>query len=422
MKHKTFQPLHVTDKNQSVWDLTSIQLAGWTSLPILVTSLFILETNSILGAMLTIVVGNAILWFIRLGIIMMSYEHRKSTLDISRDYLGTWGGYFIAVLLLFSTLIWYVAQTTAASKTLTCLAIIKENPQIDQFTQISVLLGIASAFLCMNGISILKKLCTYSFPFLILAFLIVLFSLPDLSLKDNGNALSLSGLSLVLATNLGITADMPTFFRHSRSWETSIKALTLIQLISLALGLLSLYFGAIINQHFEVHAGLLSAESSLFSSSLIFFVFLSVLCANVANVYSASVGWELVAPKALIGRKEYLILGLGLTTIFILIFDLFPLEAVLHTSDSSLVNLCLVLLLGYVISRYQKRPIRLFEQVIYFAAWFLSTSLDVLQLINPQKTPPDSLLFNVVVIIAVIFLGFTGRRVVQFLGRGFARR
>jgi purine-cytosine permease-like protein len=419
MKHKSFQPLHITDTNQSVWDLTSIQLAGWTSLPILVTSLLILETNSILGAMLTIVVGNAILWFIRLGIIMMSHEHRKSTLDIARDYLGTWGGYFIAVLLLFSTLIWYVAQTTAASKTLTGLSIITENPQIDQFTQISVLLGIASAFLCMNGISILKKLCTFSFPFLILTFVLVLLSLPDLSLKDNGHPLSLSGLSLVLATNLGITADMPTFFRHSKSWDTSIKALTLIQLISLVLGLLSLYFGAIINQHFEVHKALLNAESSFFSFSLIFFVFLSVLCANVANVYSASVGWELIAPKALIGRKEYLILGLGLTTIFILIFDLFPLEAVLHTSDSSLVNLCLVLLLGYIINRSQKHPIGIFEQSTYFVAWFLSTCLDVVQLIIPQNTPSDSLFFNFLLIVAVILLAFTGKRFVQFLGRRF---
>lgn len=418
MKHKSFQPLHVTDTNQSIWDLTSIQLAGWTSLPILVTSLFILEKNSVLGAMLTIVVGNAILWFIRLVIIMMSHEHRKSTLDIARDYLGSWGGYFIAVLLLVSTLIWYVAQTTAASKTLSCLAVIKENPEVDQFTQISVLLGILSAFLCMNGISILKKLCAYSFPFLILAFVFILFSLPDLSLKDNGNPLSLSGLSLVLATNLGITSDLPTFFRHSKSWETSVKALTLIQVISLVLGLLSLYFGAIINQHFEVHKSLLEAESSFFSGSMIFFVFLSVLCANVANVYSASVGWELVAPKALIGRKEYLILGLGLTTIFILIFDLFPLEAVLHTTDSSLVNLCLVLLLGYIIRIFQKKIVGLFEKITYFSAWFLASCLDVFQLVSPQKAPPDSLLSNFLVIVFVILVFFSGKKLMQFLKKG----
>ncbi len=413
------QPLHLTETNQSIWDLTSIQLAGWTSLPILVTSLLILETNSIMGAIVTTVVGNAILWFIRLGIIAMSHEHRKSTLDIARDYLGSLGGYFIAVLLLISTLIWFIAQTTAASKTLTYLLPIKENPEIDQFTQVSVLLGILSAFLCMNGISILRKLCAYSFPFLIIAFFAVLFSLPELSLKENGNPPSLSGLSLILASNLGITSDMPTFFRHSKSWNTSVKALTLIQLISLTLGLCSLYFSAIINQHFEIQQPL-NSETGLFSVSLIFFVFVSVLCANVANVYSASVGWELVAPKALIGRKEYLILGLSLTTIFILVFDLFPLESVLNTSDSSLVNLCIILLIGHIVSLYKKKKPALFEKVTYFTAWLLSTAIDVTQLISPNLIPFSSLMINFLLIVTIVFFFFIGKGFFDYLFKRFA--
>jgi purine-cytosine permease-like protein len=411
---KSFHVQHLTETHQSVWDLTSIQLAGWTSLPILVTSLLILETNSVLGTMLTIVVGNAILWFIRLGIIAMSHEKRKSTLDLARDYMGSFGGYFIAVLLLISTLVWFIAQTTAASKTLTFLISIDEGSQIDQFTQVSVFLGIVSAFLCMNGVSVLRKLCTYSFPFLILGFFAILYLLPDLSLKENGNPLSLSGLSLVLASNLGITSDMPTFFRHSKSWDTSIKALTLIQIISLALGLCSLYFSAIINQHFEIHKQLLMVNQSLISGILIFFIFVSVLCANVANVYSASVGWELIAPKALIGRKEYLILGLSLTTIFILVFDLFPLESVLNASDSSLVNLCVILVIGHVITAYQKRPTALFEKTTYFIAWLLATSLDVIHLVSPGLLMISSLSVNVSVIIGVVFVAFLGKQLTSY--------
>jgi len=412
----------LTNLNQSVWDLTSIQLAGWTSLPIIVTSLLILETNSVLGAVLTTIVGNAILWFIRLGIIAMSHEKRKSTLDLAKDYLGSLGGYFIAVLLLVSTLIWFIAQTTAASKTLTTLISIKESAQIDQFTQISVLLGISSAFLCMNGISILRKLCAYAFPFLIIAFFAVLFSLPNLSLKENGNPISLSGLSLILASNLGATSELPTFFRHSKSWDTSIKALTLIQLISLGLGLCGLYFSAIINQHFEIHSALLASGQTFFSYSLIFFIFVSVLCANVANVYSASVGWEIVAPKALIGRKEYLILGLILTTIFILVFDLFPLEALVNTTDSSLVNLCIILLIGHVVSLYKKKPAALFEKTTYFIAWLLATGIEIIQLINPKYIPTTSLGINFVLIITIVFFAFVGKGIVSYCRKSFSSR
>lgn len=412
-RHSSIEAL--TDTNQSVWDLTSIQLAGWTSLPILATSILILEHNSIVGAVLTIFIGNIILWFIRLGIIAMSHQKRKSTLDISKDYLGHFGGYCIAILLLVSTLIWFVVQTTAASQSLTDLIPFQENDQIDQFTQISVFLGIASAFLCMNGISILKKLCTYSFPFLILAFFVIIFSLPDLTLKENGNPLSLAGLSLVLATNLGITADMPTFFRHSKSWNTSVKALTLIQIISLILGLCSIYFTSVISQHFEVNKLLLTEEHSLFSYALLFFIIVSVLCANVANVYSASVGWELVAPTAFIGRKEYLILGLSLTTIFVLIFGLFPLEKVLNTSDSSLVTLCLVLLIGHIITSFKKKSVTLFEQTTYFIAWLLSTLINILELIYPTLFPFSSLTVNFLLILSVIFFSFTGRKIVYSL-------
>src|SRR5579871_1435695 len=94
------------DQNQNVWELSAIQLCGWTSLPIIATSVLILEHNTFYGAVLTIIVGNAILWFIRLGIILMSHRNRQSALDVSRSYLGSIGGYFIGVLLLVSTLAW----------------------------------------------------------------------------------------------------------------------------------------------------------------------------------------------------------------------------------------------------------------------------------------------------------------------------
>jgi len=411
MNHPVEHSPTLTDTHQSLWQITSIQLAGWISLPILATSILVLENNSFMGAVLTIILANAILWFIRLGIIAMSYKNRQSTLDISYDYLGVCGKFCIAILLLVSTQIWFVTQTTAASSALTHLIILEENPSVNQFIQVSVLLGILSSFLCMNGIVILRKLCTYAFPLIIAAFFIIIFKLPEVPIAENNNPMSFAGLALVLATNLGMTSDLPTFFRHSQSLYVSIKALTVIQIISLFLGLFSLYFYSIVNHHFEVNDQLIWAtgDESL-RIALIVFIFLSVLCANVANVYSASVGWEWIAPKALVGRKEYLILGLGLTTVFILISNIFSLEFALSISDGSLVNLCLVLILGFVINRQYQRLPNLFEQGIYFAAWLLATILNILQFSEVIFFEESSLLVSVVCIVAVIFLGFLARR------------
>ncbi len=392
------------DKHQTAWQLAAIQLAGWTSLPILATSILILQENSFLGAVLTIIVGNALLWFIRLGIISMGHDRRQSTLDISRDYLGHVGSYFIAVLLLGSTLAWFITQTSTASEALTHLVSIGESAQIDQFTQISVLLGIISGFLCMEGIVLLRKLCTLLFPFLLFAFFLILFFLPT-NPHPNSNPLSFAGLPLVLATNLGVTSDLPTFFRHSGSWQTSIKALTIIQIASLVLGIFSLYFSSVLLNGFEINQEVvLNHANTLLRPFLVIFIFISVICANVANVYSASVGWELVAPKALIGRKEYLILGLGLTTIFILVSNLFSTELLLNITDSSLVNFCMILILGFVVTKSQKRLPTPLDQAFYFLAWLVSTLFNSLQYTNIIHSPLPPLALSGLIICATALL------------------
>ena len=166
------------DQQQTAWQLAVIQLSGWTSLPILATSIVILRENSFLGAVLTILVGNALLWFLRLGIISMSYAKRQSTLDLARDYLGWIGNYFIAILLLSATLFWFTAQTTTASRSITQLLSINENADIDQFTQISVLMGLISTLFCMGGMVVLRWLSAISFPLLVIFFFVIFFALP----------------------------------------------------------------------------------------------------------------------------------------------------------------------------------------------------------------------------------------------------
>ena len=398
------------DSKQSAWQLAAIQLSGWTSLPILAASVLVLRENSLLGAVFTIIVGNAILWFIRLGILSMSYTKRQSTLDIARDYLGNLGGYFIAILLLATTLFWFIAQTTTGSHSITTLLPIHEDPNIDQFTQVSVVLGVISTLFCMGGIVSLRKLSSWALPILILVFFLILLALPTLTPPTNNLPLSLSGLTLILATNLGITTDLPTFFRHSRSWPTSVKALTIVQLVSLALGLMSLYLGAIVIDGFEInHEAIRSSGSQFLRFSLIGFISLSLICANVANVYSASVGWELVAPRALVGRKEYFILGLGLTTIFVLVSGLFSLELCLEISDNSLVMLCIVLLFGFIISQRKKQLPDFFEKQTYFIAWLLSSLINTFQFLRLLPQAP-TLLIGTSVILLVIGSSFLTRR------------
>lgn len=226
--------------------------------------------------------------------------------------------------------------------------------------------------------------------------------------------ITLTGLGLVLGTNLGITSDLPTFFRHSDSWLTSIKALTIVQLISIGLGLCSLYFVGILEGNFGIkETVVLAAGNEWLRIALIVFVFFTVISANVANVYSASVGWEVVAPKALVGSREYLILGLGLTTVFILVSNIFSLEFLLEVTDSSLVNLCLVLILGYLISRWKGRLPNAYEQMTYFAAWAVSTVFNVLQYSRVMAGQISPLIVGLLLILVIVFSSFSSCRLAK---------
>jgi hypothetical protein len=326
--------------------------------------------------------------------------------------MGNFGSYFIAILLLLSTFAWYVAQTTIGGNNLTKLIQLHENSQINQFVQMSVLLGIISAFLCMEGIVLLRKLSVFCFPFLAITFFIVLFTLPERAPRPEVEALSLSGLSLFLATNLGLSSDLPTFFRHGQSWTASIKALTIIQILNIAFGILGLYFGALVLNGLEINEHIaLSNTNHWLRYSLIVFIFLSVICSNVANVYSASVGWEIVAPSALVGRKEYLILGLGLTILFILISNLFSINFLLITSDCSLVNLCMTLTIAFAIRKRLKKPPTPHLQITYFIAWLLSSILNIFQFYHESFFSPLALSFTtIVLVIGISLLGMKMRR------------
>lgn len=379
MYESSSSEIPLQDTNQSFWQLAVIQLTGVTSLPVLTASVLIIQNNSLLNAIVTLLIGNIILWIIRYGIILMSHKNRKSTIDITREYVGKFGMFFIAILLLIDTLVWFIAQTTLASNSLNFLIQINEGSNINRFIQTSALIGILSTLLCMEGIVVLRWLSVISFPILIVVFTIIIFTIP-LQTFPEFTGLSFSGLGIVIGTSLGVTADLPTFFRHSKSLKTSMIALTVIQLLSLAIGIGGLFLGSVINPWLGINQAIgLIFQNDLLKISFILLIFISVINANVANVYSASVAWELVAPTVLVERKEYLILGLGLTTIFMLVANTFSLAFLLNPADSSLVDLCLVLFFGYIIQLIKKRVPNTFEHLTYFLAWLIATIINCLQ-------------------------------------------
>lgn len=407
MKNKGKRVEHVLpDIRQTPFQVAVIQLTGFMSLPLLASSVVIRQATNFVDAIATLVIANLLLWIFRLGIISIGYSSRKSTLDVASDFVGGIGRYFVAIQLLLSTLAWYIAQTTLASNAIFDLLPFDLGSNVNHRIQISVLLGVLSTLLCQEGIIVLRWLAVVCFPIILFVFFGVMATTAIEWPVIDSYKVTLGWLPLALGTSLGITADLPTFFRHADSWKTCLSALTIIQIVSLLIAIAGLFLGPAISPWLEgSETGAFTAGSALQRSFLIMLIFFSVICANVSNVYSASVGWELIAP-GLASRKEYLILGLGLTTLFILVSNIFSMNMLLETTDSSLVNLCFVLLMGYLIQRYLKRRPSYFEQVVYFTAFFLATLINILQILGVMLPHYSILVTGPLIMILVIVVGF----------------
>lgn len=409
------------DIHQSWWQLAAIQLTGVTSLPVLTSSILILQNSNFISSVLTLILGNFILWIMRLSIILMSNEDRKNVLDVARVYFGNFGAYFIAILILVSTLAWFVMQTSLSSNALNFLIPIEKGIGIDRFIQIGVFLGIVSTLLCMEGIVVLRWLAVISFPLLVMAFIGVVFGSNPAFPTSAHNNISFAGLPIVLGTGLGISADLPTFFRHSNSLSESLKALTAIQLIGFVIGLGGLFLVPVIDPWFGINVENTLISGGILKVSLVALIFLSTICTNVSSVYSASVGWELVAP-IFAGIKEYLILGLGLTIIFILIGNLFSMDFISDITGNALVNLSIVFIAGFLLSLIFKRPPDSFEQTTYLIAWAGSTFVNILQFSDLFAKNVSSIILGFIIILLTVFFALSSRKVFHFCRSLFMRR
>lgn len=406
------------DTHQSWWQLATIQLTGMTSLPLISASVLVSLNSTFINALATLILSNIILWIVRYGIISMSFEGRKSTLEVAKEYVGKFGSYFVAVLLLISTLVWFIAQTTFASNALTHLIPAGEETGVNHFIRTSVTLGILSTLFCMEGIIIVRRVALITFPILIIAFIAVIFVSPAKIPMGDFSTITLAGLPLLLGTSLGVTADLPTFFRHSNSWRDSVNGLTAIQLMSLVIGIGGLFFGSIITPWLGVNAET-DTSVNLFRFGLIVLIMISAVISNISNVYAASVGWELVAP-ALAGRKEYLMLGLGFTIVFILVANIFSTSLLLEIFDSSLMNLAIMLVVGYVISCFKQHRPNIYEKTIYFLAWLIATlfsSLQYSKILLPNFAP--NVAGSLVVLVVIIF-GFSILKLHKIISRKLA--
>lgn len=364
------------DTNQSSTDLSAIQLTSLVSIPVLSTSLYLIKTTSFSNSLVTILLSHTILLFIRRILVAMSYRDRKSAIDLAKDYLGKWGSRLAGLVFLISAVLWFIRQADFSSKELMHLWPLRESPDIDPYTQYSIIIGSLSTIFCAFGIKSIKWLSLVSFPILFISFIISFLSLPHNLSFQNFTGISISGLVLILGVNLALSVDLPTFFRHSRTIKQAKTSLYIIYAFSLILSICGLYFYEIIINSPELvieSSNIINYKVLVRNLLIPLIILVSTVCSNVFNIYACSVGWEVLVPKRLseilLGSKEYAILGLSLTAIFISPFKINNLEIPIERIDNTEVVLCLV----FVGAWFNKSVLKIipenFERFIYTLVW-----------------------------------------------------
>jgi hypothetical protein len=354
--------LSFVDKNQSFWQTGTILGSGFGLVSMFLGSQ-IAKDYGAGTAILCILLGNFLLWFVGLAIVSMTKE-RANTLENIRDFLGPFTASIAAVVIVASFLVWYAFQMTYLSPSIKALA----GPGNTEI-KISTALGFACAAIGMGGIWAIKRINIFCFPILAILLSYILMKNGKQVNFEGTWGLSFIGVILVILTWLPGTVNLSTFFRHSRSRAESILGLTLMSIIHILFQCGFVITG--VSDPVDLVQNGLKSNNSIFLISIIAFYGLSFLCVNLLNIYWASIGWEAFF-KHKQESKSYAITGILGTGIYIF-FQSSALVSVIELLGTTFIaNLGLTLIASYMTKIFIQHRVRLIDKLANSFCWFFS--------------------------------------------------
>ena len=108
---------HFPERNQNFWQLTCIQSAS-QSIPGILIGGILSRQYGPKTAILSICVGNLILWIIGLGVISIAAKERKNAIENVKGFLGKGSSIVMAIILIVAFLSWYMLEIQSSMATL----------------------------------------------------------------------------------------------------------------------------------------------------------------------------------------------------------------------------------------------------------------------------------------------------------------
>lgn len=385
---------HIPDTNQNFWQLACIQSTA-LGLPGMLIGGQLAQRYGAGTAIISVCIGNLILWGLAYTIVSMSLISRTNAIENIKKYVGTWPCIVGSLILTIGFLSWTMEQNTVFMEAIGSFAKWDSDTQ----TSLGVVALCVIAFLSFGTIRLIKKVCVYALPFLLLFTVYQsIFSCDNYSeiIKGPWN-LSFFAVVAIVAQNLTGVVNLPTFFRHARSKQDALVGLALITCLVSVFQIFSILVG--IASPLDFFSRTLSSDSGLFGYAFsVVFVIASTLCVNLVNIYFASAGWEAISNllrsvsstwkselKAflryvLVPRSSKYATALGLVcvingllaSIFYQVFQNFKqIEFLQVASNNGLATLWVVLMLAFLTKIFEKHRPRLLERTVSGTSWFI---------------------------------------------------
>lgn len=371
------------DTNENFWSLGCI--FAYLGVPAMIIGDSLAHIYGVTSAIISICIGNLLLWILGLGIISMT-QGKQHALDNIKKSFGKYSGLLAAFIFSLTFLMWYTKQLSWAVTTVDSL--LPEN----KGSEIGLFLGCLTSILGLGGFKAVKWVCIIGLPILI-SVSIYSISINTTHINYSGNFhISLISILPVIFICLPGTVNLPTFFRHSKSKSNSVLALSLIAIFHIFFQILTIFSGldSLITNQENI--------SATKSATILVFTLIKLLGINLINIYFVSACWEMIFPRDY-GKKKYIIFGLVGTATYLyiesspILKNFAFLERII---EFSMALLLISLIVNFLISTAVKHRLLYLSKFLGSMSWIIGCIISIASLFQNPKTPNQALLNGVI--------------------------
>lgn len=303
---------------QNWWQISTIQIGGVICLPVIIVGQTLGQSYGLMSAIVSILIGNAVLLFLGLITVKMSHRNRKTTMQNAEEYFGTKGGSFFALTMIISLVSWFGIQLNMMSYGVLDLFSITERRE-SWLLVLNVGLGALITYVALHGIRAVTILANLSLPFLLLTLAYAAFTVDPQQGTETALPFSWGGTSLVIALAIALVTDLPTYYRHARTAKDGYISIILIFACVLPiLEVVGVYL-AMGNSAGNILEVLKRDNEWLWNSWVAVFLILAGWTTNNINLYSSAISLQSIFKTV---SEEKATLYTGMAGIFLSCFNL----------------------------------------------------------------------------------------------------